>query len=107
MNPQNTFIEVGADIGKTTFDTALNNKTQTWANTAKGIHAFLKWIEKQSPLIRITCESTGGYVRLLTISCLRKNIPISVVNARAVRDFAKATGELAKTDRIDARTHAS
>jgi len=51
---------------------------------------------------RIVMEPTGGYERGAVTELARVGLPLVVVNARQMRDFAKATGRLAKTDRIDA-----
>jgi len=48
-------------------------------------------------------QATGGYERALTLALHAQNIPVSVVNPRHVRDFAKAMGQLAKSDNIDAQ----
>jgi len=50
----------------------------------------------------IVLEATGGYQRTLVAALLAAALPVAVVNPRQVRDFARATGRLAKTDRIDA-----
>ncbi len=54
------------------------------------------------PIERVVLEATGGYERLLVAALAAANLPVVVVNPRQVRDFAKALGQLAKTDRIDA-----
>jgi transposase len=51
----------------------------------------------------IVLEPTGGYERLLVAALAQAGLPVAVVNARQVRDFAKATGRLAKTDALDAQ----
>ena len=52
---------------------------------------------------RITLEASGGYQTKLVAALLHAGLPVIVVNPRQVREYARATGRLAKTDRIDAR----
>ena len=47
-------------------------------------------------------EATGGYERPLVVAMLEASLPVVIINPRQARDFAKATGQLAKTDTIDA-----
>src|SRR5262245_58259125 len=70
-------------------------------NTSSGIAALVQWVEAQDPQL-IVLESTGGLERSLVEALVIAQLPVVVVNPRQVRDFARATGELAKTDRIDA-----
>jgi transposase len=58
---------------------------------------------KQLQATRIVLEATGGYETLVSATLAAAGLPVNVVNPRQVRDFAKATGQLAKTDRLDAR----
>jgi transposase len=69
---------------------------------ASGQTALLAWLEQLEP--RLVClEATGGYERSLREALHQQNILLCVVNPRQIRDFARAQGELAKTDVIDAR----
>ncbi len=95
-------IETGVDIGKESFDAAVNQSVKSWPNTRSGIDRFIKYLKTLDAPVRVSCEATGGYTRLLVSACLKGGIPIALLNARNVRSFAKATGCLAKTDRIDA-----
>src|SRR4029078_3998835 len=52
---------------------------------------------------RIVLEASGGYEALVVAILSSRQLPVVVVNPRQVRDFARATGQLAKTDRIDAQ----
>jgi transposase len=70
-------------------------------NTSPGIAALVQWLEAQDPQL-IVLESTGGLERSLVEALVIAQLPVVVVNPRQVRDFARATGQLAKTDRIDA-----
>lgn len=61
----------------------------------------VSWIKEQKPTL-IVLEATGGYERLLVAELAAAKLPVAIVNPRYIRNFAKATGELAKTDAIDA-----
>lgn len=76
----------------------------TYPNTVRG-HAALvqRFTEGTAPSVElIVLEATGGYERNLVAALAAAALPVVVVNPRQVRDFAKATGRLAKTDAIDA-----
>ncbi|HEY0327787.1 MAG TPA: transposase [Rhodopseudomonas sp.] len=96
-----TFI--GVDVSKDHLDVALPGSPRVWrtGNDKTGIAALgRKLAGLQTP--HLVCEATGGYTRLLAHDLARRQIAFSRVNPRQVRDFARATGRLAKTDAIDA-----
>lgn len=70
-------------------------------NSAEGQRMLVERLAAAS-VERIVLEATGGYERLLVAALAAAKLPVVVVNPRQVRDFAKALGQLAKTDRIDA-----
>lgn len=72
------------------------------ANTKTALGKLLKFLSSQGE-VHVICEATGGCERLLVTACQQAGIAISVLNPRQVRDFARAKGQLAKTDTIDAR----
>ena len=72
------------------------------SNDQDGIKKLLTKLDRYK-LTRILVEATGGYERLLAESCAERNMPIIIVQPIQVRQFAKAQGILAKTDKIDAR----
>ncbi|MBX9643513.1 MAG: transposase [Novosphingobium sp.] len=91
---------VAVDLSKAMLDVALPSPWRT-PNTPAGLAAFktkLGGIERP----HVVCEATGRYGRLLARTMDAASIPFSSVNPRQVRDFARATGQLAKTDAIDA-----
>lgn len=66
--------------------------------------SLLKNLQKKEHVVQLViCEATGGYERLLSIMFKASEIPIHVAHPNKVRNFAKATGQFAKTDRIDAK----
>jgi len=93
-------IYIGIDVSKDRLDIQLPSKTLQISNAEKSITAWLKKLPDEAFLV---CESSGGYESLLITLAHSLGRPIARVNARQVRDFAKATGVLAKTDTIDAR----
>lgn len=96
-----TFI--GVDVSQDFLDVHVRPASvrQRFANTAAGIADFLAWIRPYAAE-RILFESTGPYQKAAVGALLAQGLPAVVVNARQVRDFAKAMNYLAKTDRIDA-----
>lgn len=73
----------------------------TFANTANGHQQLIRQLRKLAP-VRIVVEGTGGLQRALVAALEDQQLPIIVANPRQVRDFARGTGHLAKTDPIDA-----
>jgi transposase len=96
-------VYVGVDVSKETLDMAVHASEQRWefANTVKGIDEVLSILENLSPAL-VVLEATGGMEYPMAAALAVTNIPVAVVNPRRVRDFARATGRLAKTDAIDA-----
>ena len=73
----------------------------TVLNDAGGVEALVRRLSPVLPTL-IVLESTGGYEVLCKAALGAASLPVVVVNPRQVRDFARATGQLAKTDRLDA-----
>ena len=95
---------VGIDVAKATLDVALRPSAQTWQVIYDEAHieALVAQLISLSPTL-IVVEATGGLERLLVAALAAAGLPVVVINPRLARDFAKATGRLAKTDRIDAQ----
>lgn len=109
MNESDRVIEVfvGIDVSKAQLDcVALINgaygKVQRFANTQSGHSELLKWLNSQASSLCVM-EATGGFEAPAAAALLSAGLQVAVINPRQVRDFAKATGVLAKTDAIDAR----
>jgi len=98
------FISIGIDVSKKSLDISGPGKSfpMQVANDAKGVSKLMARLSEVSPDV-IVCEPSGGYERLLATALREAGLPIVVVNARQIRDFARAKGILAKTDRIDAQ----
>lgn len=95
---------VGIDVGKASLDLALDGQSSVtrFSNTRAGINKMVKRLQALKAT-RIVVEATGGYEEPLLEACCDAGLWIARVNPRQARDFARATGELAKTDAIDAR----
>jgi transposase len=95
---------VGIDVAKAQLDIALRPTGERWAvpNDETGIAALVGRLQAVQPTL-IVLEATGGYHRAVVAALAAATLPLVVVNPRQVRDFAKATGQLAKTDVLDAR----
>jgi transposase len=97
-------VNVGLDVGKDVIVGAIAGDGRTWSepNDVAGHAALVARLRAGSP-VRIVVEATGGYEKPLVGALGAAKLPVVVVNARQVRDFARATGQLAKTDAIDAQ----
>lgn len=95
---------VGIDVSKAWLDVywGSDESLTRVANEEKAIDALVKALKERAPA-SIVLEATGGLQRLLVAGLVAAGLPVAVVNPRQVRDFAKATGRLAKTDQIDAK----
>ena len=95
---------VGVDVGKSMLDIYLNELDTHWQveNNPAGIKALITRL-KRFKLTRVVVEATGGYERKFVQACAQREVPVVVVQPIQVRQFAKARGILAKTDKIDAR----
>ncbi len=97
-------VFVGIDVAKAQLDIALRPTGERWAvtNGEAGIATLVTRLQAIDPQL-IVLEATGGYQRAVVAALAAAGLPIVVVNPRQARDFAKATGQLAKTDVLDAR----
>lgn len=95
---------VGIDISKSSFDICILPERQvaSFANTAEGIAEFIALMVDLGRVERLVIEPTGGYERGVVDALLAARLPVAKVNAKQVRQFARACGQLSKTDRIDA-----
>ncbi|MDO6967130.1 transposase [Rhizobium alvei] len=98
-----TDITIGADISKDHIDlhSLPDGQTLKVANDRKGFAAILKWIGAKR-VQRIVFEPTGPYHKAFERFMVVQGLPLSKLNPRLARRFCEATGQLAKTDRIDA-----
>lgn len=97
-------VNVGIDVAKDTLEIAVRPDNEQWS-TNNRIEDFPALIEKLQQIApeRIIIEATGGWETPLANHLAAASQPVIVVNPRQARDFAKATGKLTKTDKVDAR----
>jgi len=95
---------IGVDISKRSFDVYVleTNKAFQMQNNSEGITRCVKLCHEILPEL-IVMEATGGYEMLLASHLQAGGFPVAIVNPRRIRDFARALGQMAKTDKIDAQ----
>ncbi len=95
---------VGVDVAKSTLDVAVTDsgEARQFVNDDEGISQAVRYIAGVKP-VGIILEATGNLEMPLAAALQAGRLPVAIINPRQVRDFARATGALAKTDRIDAR----
>ncbi len=95
-------INIGIDVSKGTLDVCTSsNEVFRYDNDPEGIEPLVKRL-KDLPIERVVLEATGGYEAPVVAALSAARLPVIVVNPRQVRDFARASARLAKTDKIDA-----
>jgi transposase len=100
-----TPLYVGIDVSKATLDVAILPMGRHFvvSNDEAGIDEILGGLEDPNKPVLVVLEASGGYERPVAAAIAASGIAICVVNPRQARDFARATGKLAKTDRLDAK----
>jgi len=97
-------IFVGIDVSKAWLDIAIHESGDPWRarNTDEGIETLVERLKSLAPEI-VLLEATGGFEMLLVAQLQQAGLPVVVTNPRRVRAFARSTGQLAKTDQLDAK----
>ena len=97
-------VYIGVDVSKATLDAAVHSSPKKWqfSNDEAGIDRAVGFLVELAPHL-VVMDATGGYETPLAYALRTAGIPCAVVNPREVRDFAKATKKLAKTDSLDAQ----
>lgn len=95
---------VGLDVAKYRVDAHLRPTDETLSVAADeaGLATLVQRLQRLTPTL-VVLEATGGYEIAVAAALVTAEIPVAVVNPRQIRDFARATGQLAKTDALDAR----
>jgi transposase len=103
MTASPTFV--GIDVAKAELVIAVRPAGERWVvpNDDAGVKRLVRRLRHLAPTL-VVLEATGGYERAAVAALAAVRIPLVVANPRQVRDFARATGQLAKTDQIDADT---
>jgi hypothetical protein len=112
LDPTTTTAQLyaGVDVSKDRLDVCLrrgeaerhDNDTFVVTHDNAGIDALVSRLVEERPVL-VILEATGGFERAVVAALAAEGLPVAVVNPRQARDFARATGRLAKTDRIDAK----
>lgn len=94
---------VGIDVCKKYLDVAVRPDGRQWRveRTPEGIAALVKELTLRLPTLALM-EATAGLEKEVAAALAAAGVPVAIVNAKRIRDFAKASGRLAKTDRLDA-----
>jgi len=94
----------GIDVAKAQWDIALRPSGERWAvaHDASGVATLVDRGQTLHPTLMVL-EATGGLERAVTSALAAAGLPVVVVHPRQARDFARATGQLAKTEALDAR----
>lgn len=105
MSEEEKSVFIGIDVSKDKLDVAVRptEKDITFTNDEDGISFLVSFVKSLSPSL-IVLEASGGLETAAVGALALESLPVVVINPRQMRDFAKATGKLAKTDTIDART---
>lgn len=100
---------IGIDVSKTALDVAEYGQemVERYVNDETGIASIVNALEARSSITSILVEASGGFERAVVSELAAAGLPIIVVNPTRIRNFARAKGQLAKTDRIDAQIIAS
>lgn len=99
-----TPVTIGIDVAKAQLDIAVRPTGERWRvpNDEAGIAALVVRLQPLAPQV-IVLEASGGWETLVASTLAEAGLPVAVVNPRQVRDFARAIGQLAKTDALDAQ----
>ena len=94
---------VGIDVSKATLDVAVLGKKSIvqFANSKQGIAKLVRHLKQLKPKL-IVVEATGGYEEAVVLALFEAGLPVALVSPQRVRQYAKAKGLLAKTDKLDA-----
>lgn len=103
MNQPKSNVFIGVDVSKERLDVAVrpSGEHNSFTNDEAGIAQMTDCLGRLSPEM-ILFEATGGWQMNAVNALAARRLPVVIINPRQVRDFAKATGQLAKTDTIDA-----
>ena len=97
-------VFVGVDVSKAHLDVGISGSVETrrFPNTARGVPELVEFLREGQPAL-VVMESTGGFEVPAAAAIAAAGISVVIANPRQVRDFAKATGQLGKTDELDAQ----
>jgi transposase len=100
-------VYIGIDVAKAHLDVAWAETVRRLPNQRSGHAALIRWIKQSSTPVQLICEASGGYEQVLLESLEKSEVKVTLVQAVRVRQYARAAGILAKTDKIDAKVLAA
>jgi transposase len=100
-------VYIGIDVAKAHLDVAWAGTFRRLPNERSGHAALVRWIKQSATPVQLICEASGGYEQALLESLERSQVKVTLVQAVRVRQYARAAGILAKTDKIDAKVLAA
>ncbi len=102
-----SIVYIGVDVAKEYLDVAWQRQSRRFGNNKSGHAALVAWIKQSPTVVQLICEASGGYERGLLESLERNAVKVTLMQANRVRQYARAAGILAKTDKVDARVLAA
>lgn len=105
MKPSEETYYIGVDVSKAKLDLVnpRSGQSKCYPNKKSGIARLFREAAQLPGVLHIICEPSGGYEKLLIKMAHELGVAVSAINPRQIRDFARAKGQLAKTDAIDAK----
>jgi len=100
-------VYIGIDVAKAHLDVSWAQTVRRLPNQRSGHTTLIQWIKQSTTPVQLICEASGGYEQALLESLQKSEVKVTVVQAVRVRQYARAAGILAKTDRIDAKVLAA
>ncbi len=100
-------VYIGIDVAKAHLDVAWAQTVRRFSNERSGHAALVRWIKQSTTPVQLICEASGGYEQALLESLEKSEVKVTLVQAVRVRQYARAAGILAKTDKIDAKVLAA
>jgi transposase len=104
---EQAIVYIGIDVAKAHLDVSWAGQARRFSNEEKGHAALVRWLKTSQKPVQLICEASGGYEQALLESLSNNQLAVTLVQAVRVRQYARAAGILAKTDRIDARVLAA
>ena len=97
-------VYIGIDVAKAHLDVSWAQTVRRLPNQRSGHTTLIQWIKQSTTSVQLICEASGGYEQALLESLQKSEVKVTLVQAVRVRQYARAAGILAKTDKIDAKS---
>ena len=104
---EQAIVYIGIDVAKAYLDVSWAEQARHFSNEEKGHAALVRWLKTSATPVQVICEASGGYEQGLLESLAEEHVAVALAQAVRVRQYARAAGILAKTDRIDAKVLAA